>query len=213
MGMPPGRTNHYPTTEEQSLGGKSLSPLKIVANSTRRRKYCNPECLFAESCPMLPLSLSNDNVVVINGRPRHPCKLKDAPTAIKRRIKNMFLNGEEGLLSEIKSTLFVTSTKLGDDNKERLQYASALMNLHKNIYGEQGTSIRSPEPLEITVRQLSTPTHQAQEVAVHNNEGIKLMAQKLLDKRLPTAEEEPNDPESLFTSPILDDIVGAPDET
>jgi hypothetical protein len=212
MGLPPGRTNHYPTAEEKSLGGKSLSPLKIVANSTRRRKYCGVQCLFAESCPMLPISMSKEFEITVHGRPRHLCQLKTAPTAIKRRIQNMFLNGEEGLLAEIKSTLFVTSTKLGDDNKERLQYADSLMKLHRNIYGEQGTSIRSPEPLEITVRQLNSPHVQAQEVAVHNKEGRKLMAQKLLDRRLPTEEEEPNDPESLFNSPLLDTIAKVPDE-
>lgn len=203
--------NHDLTPEERSKGGRSLSPLKILANSVRRRKYCTVECPFADSCPVLPLAQSE---WTDESKQHHPCKLRDAPPAIKRRIANMFLNGEEGLLAEIKSTLFVTSTKLADDNKERLAYADSLMKLHQRIYGEKGAFISSPEPVEIVVRQLNTPAGMGQEVKLNkltkNNERLVTQqdnALKLLQRSMPPKLEMDTDPDSLFTSPILDDII------
>ena len=123
----------------------------------------------------------------------------------------MFLNGEEGLLAEIKSTLFVTSTKLTDDNKERLSYADSLMKLHQRIYGEKGAYISSAEPIEIVVRQLNTPAGMGQEIKLSkNNERLVTHqdnALKLLNRNKPPLLEMDTDPDSLFTSPILDDII------
>ena len=129
----------------------------------------------------------------------------------------MFLNGEEGLLAEIKSTLFVTSTKLADDNKERLAYADSLMKLHQRIYGEKGAFISSPEPVEIVVRQLNTPAGMGQEVKLtKNNERLVTQqdnALRLLQRNTPPKLEMDTDEESLFTSPILDDIISGENAT
>lgn len=200
--------NHDFTPEERSKGGSALSPLKILANSVRRRKYCTVECPFADACPVLPLAQSE---WTDDTKQHHPCKLRDAPPAIKRRIANMFLNGEEGLLSEIKSTLFVTSTKLSDDNQERMQYADRLMKLHERIYGKEKTFVASAEPVEIVVRQLNTPAGMGQEIKLtKTNERIVTQqdnALKLLQRNTPPKLEMDTDPESLFQSPILDDII------
>jgi hypothetical protein len=198
------RYNHELTRDENVKGGKSLSPLKVLANSVRHIKYCSMECPFSDTCPMLPLAMSE--TIMVGIRKKHPCKLKDAPQAVKRRISNMFLNGEEGLLTEIKTALFVTSTNLGDDNKERMQYTDTLMRFHRSIYGEKGTSINSQEPLEITVRQLHTPSGIGQEVKI-SNEQKQANALKLLQRKIPPIDIEETDPESLFTSPKLDEIV------
>ena len=201
--------NHDFTTEERSKGGSALSPLKILANSVRRRKYCTVECPFADACPVLPLAQSE---WTDDTKQRHPCKLKEAPPAIKRRIANMFLNGEEGLLSEIRTTLFVTSTKLEDDNKERMAYADRLMKLHEILYGEKGTLINSSEPVEITVRQINTPAGIGQEVKLNTtNERIVRQqdnAFKLLSRNFPP----PDDPETLMNSPVLDEILSGEDD-
>jgi hypothetical protein len=200
--------NHDLTADERSKGGKSLSPLKILANSVRRRKYCTVECAFADSCPVLPLAQSE---WTDESKQHHPCKLRDAPPAIKRRIANMFLNGEEGLLSEIKSTLFVTSTKLADDNNERMQYADRLMKLHERIYGKEKTFVTSQEPVEIVVRQLNTPAGMGQEIKLtKTSERIVTQqdnALKLLNRNKPPLLEMDTDPESLFQSDKLDDII------
>jgi hypothetical protein len=125
----------------------------------------------------------------------------------------MFLNGEEGLLAEIKGTLFVTSTKLSDDNQERLQYADRLMKLHERIYGKDKTFVTSQEPVEIVVRQLNTPAGMGQEVTLtKTNERIVTQqdnALRLLRRRDPP----PEDPESLMCSPILDDIISYSGDT
>ena len=211
MGLPEGQ---HPANElvqaDRVKGGKSLSPLKILANSVRKRKYCTPECAFADACPVLPLAMSREELLP-NGK--SPCKLKTAPKSMQRRIQNMFLNGEEGLLLEIKQGLFVVSTHLGDDNKERMQYADSLMKLHKTIYGEKSQITASPEPLEITVRQLNVRSGDAQEIKIgkitekHNHEIREQNAIKLLARDLPPEEPEDVDPESLFVSPIIDTFI------
>lgn len=158
-------------------------------------------------CPTLPLAMSAPPLE--NGK--QPCKLKDAPKAIQRRIQNMFLNGEEGLLLEIKQTLFVTSTRLGDDNKERMAYADSLMRLHKACYGEKSQLQNAPEPLNITVRQLMMKpdgTQSAQEIKMTRQENAEYLLKGITKADEPPIEE--CDPESLMTSPVLDVILHAP---
>lgn len=196
------RQNHDFSLEDQKKGGESKSPLKLLAISVNHRKWCTLQCPFADSCPMLPLAMAPENR---NQKGKYACKLRDAPEAVKRRIKNMFMNGEEGLLSEIRTSLFVTSTNLGADNKERLQYTDTLMKFHSKLYGSEGTFIKSPEPIEITVRQLSKDG--AQEIKLSKTTERKIIQQdnawKLLQKRVPP----PDDPESLINSPELDHII------
>ena len=124
----------------------------------------------------------------------------------------MFLGGEEGLLDEIRGTLFVTSTHLGDDNKERLQYADSMMRFYKACYGEKSQLTASPEPLEITVVQLSKDGSQGIKISKpeKDNQIIQANAAALLAAVKPISLEDPddsiNDPESLFNSPLLDTI-------
>jgi len=198
------------TDGERATGGKSLSPLKILANSIRRRKYCSVQCAFADMCPVLPLAMSKEEMLP-NGK--QPCKLKSAPQSMQRRIQNMFINGEEGLLLEIKQSLFVVSTHLGNDNKERMAYADSLMRLHKSIYGEKSQLTSSPEPLEITVRQLNIKSGDAQEIKIGTPKEIRqLNAAAILSRNDPPDEPEDNDPESLFASPILETIIRKKDD-
>jgi hypothetical protein len=211
MPLNPGQAPaHLPSLEDKKKGGAVVSPLKCVANSTRNRKYCSVKCLFAEECPMMPLSMSKEFEFRDKyGSIRHPCKLKDAPPGVQRRIRNMFLDGEKGLLHEITSTLFVAGTNLGADVKERLMYADALGKLYKTIYGET-SMVRTSEPIEITVRNYSRPDGMsASEVKVLHQE----TAQKFLDRVKPITEEEvPTDPESLILSPMLNSILHREEE-
>lgn len=203
MPLNPGQAPvHIPSQEDRSKGGQQVTPLKVLANSVRSRKWCSTHCAFAEACPMLAISMSKEYEV--DGK--HPCKLKDAPAGVQRRIKNMFLNGEEGLLLEIKNALFVAGTNLGSDVKERLAYADSLGRLHKTIYGEK-SSVSGNTPFEITVRQLAVDkgTTVGQEVNIMRQN----KAAELLQKRYITEDELPEagDQESLFTSPVLDVII------
>lgn len=205
------------TPEDNAKGGAVVSPLKILANSVRNRKFCSLECPFADMCPLLPISLSKEETIHLqNGKTRQPCKLKDAPPGVQRRIRNMFLNGEEGLIVEIQSALFVAGTNLGSDPKERIAYADALGRLHKTIYGEK-SKVSSSEPLDITVRQLVVQpdgTRQAQEVQLQPKQAEKMIQQqaaaRLLSRNDPPQCPEENDPDSLITSPVLDIIINRP---
>ena len=220
------RHNFEFTREDGVRGGKvtaAESPMKAIASYMRARKYCDAMCPFYDSCPMLPLSMDSPVVKeknTKNGIVRQTkcvCKMRDAPVAIKRRIENMFLNGEDGLLNEIRGALFITSTTLGNDNKERMQYADTLMKFHRSVYGEKGTQINSQEPLEITVRQLHVQNGQAQEVRISekgrcspgSKARLEAEALKLIEKRN-NPPEAVQDPESLFSSPILEELVKRP---
>ena len=211
MPLNPGQAPaHLPSLEDKKKGGAVVSPLKCVANSTRNRKYCSVKCLFFEECPMMPLSMSKEfEIRLKDGRVKNPCKLKDAPPGVQRRIKNMFLDGEKGLLHEITSSLFVAGTNLGADVKERLMYADALGKLYKTIYGEAAI-MKTSEPIEITVRNYSRPDGMsASEVKVLHQDTAK----KLLDRVKPITEEEvPTDPESLILSPLLSTILREDEE-
>jgi hypothetical protein len=88
-----------------------------------------------------------------------------------------------------------------------MQFADTLMRFHRSIYGEKGTSINSQEPLEITVRQLHLPSGVGQEVKI-SKEDRQNNALKLLQRKVDNLPES-DDPESLFSSPALDEIVGA----
>jgi hypothetical protein len=197
------RQNHDFTQEDSVTGGQSQSPLKLLTTSMNRRKYCNIACPFADACPMLPLSMAE--TVMVGTNKKHLCKLRDAPEAVKRRIKNMFMNGEEGLLSEIRTSLFVTSTNLGNDNKERLQYTDTLMKFHSKLYGSEGTFIKSPEPIEITVRQLTRDG--AQEIKLSKTTERQIIRQDNAFKLLHRNDAPPDDPESLINSKKLDQIL------
>ena len=61
---------------------------------------------------MLPLSMSKESEVTVGDKIKHPCKLKEAPPGVQRRIKNLFLGDEDGLLTEIRGALFVVGQNL-----------------------------------------------------------------------------------------------------
>ena len=140
---------------------------------------------------------------MVGDKVRHPCKLKDAPPGVQRRIKNLFLGDEDGLLTEIRGALFVVGQNLGKDVKERLAYVEALTKLHRVIYGDKSNLNPGDQPFKITVRQFQSPDKSAQEVQI----GRQNRAAELLADRKPQLIPDEQDPESLFLSPVLDAIV------
>jgi hypothetical protein len=204
MGLPEGQAPvNELTDEDRSKGGSNTTPMKALANSIRGRKWCSLECPFSDVCPMLPLSMSKESEVMVGDRAKHPCKLKDAPLGVQRRIKNLFLGDEEGLLTEIRGALFVVGQNLGKDVKERLAYIDSLTKLHRVIYGDKSNLNPGDQPFKITVRQYQSENKSAQEVQI----GRQDKAAELLANRKPHVIQDELDPESLYLSPVLDAIV------
>ena len=85
------------------------------------------------------------------------------------------------------------------------------MKLHERIYGKEKTFVASAEPVEIVVRQLNTPAGMGQEVKLTKTAERVVTQQdnafKLLQRNAPPKLEMDTDPESLYQSPILDDII------
>jgi len=205
MGLPAGQAPvNELTDEERSRGGSNTTPIKALANSVRGRKWCTLECPFSDVCPMLPLSMAKESEVILDGgKVKHPCKLKDAPPGVQRRIRNLFLGDEEGLLTEIRWALFVVGQNLCKDVKERLAYVEALTKLHRVIYGDKSNVNPGEQPFKITVRQYQGENKSAQEVQIDRQE----KAAQLLSQLKPQPIPDEQDPESLFLSPVLDAIV------
>lgn len=204
MGLPEGQAPvNELTQEDRSRGGSNTTPMKALANSIRGRKWCSLECPFSDVCPMLPLSMSKESEVTVGDKIKHPCKLKEAPPGVQRRIKNLFLGDEDGLLTEIRGALFVVGQNLGKDVKERLAYVDALTKLHRVIYGDKSSVNPGDQPFRITVRQYQGENKSAQEVKLERQE----RAAELLADRKPQPIPDELDSESLYTSPVLDAIV------
>jgi hypothetical protein len=156
---------------------------------------------------MLPLSLSKESEIVLpNGTAKHPCKLKDAPPGVQRRIKNLFLGDEEGLLTEVRNALFVVGQNLGADVKDRLSYVDALTKLHRTIYGDKVGNPQGDRPFNIVVRQYQKDNKTAQEVQIGRQEKAAVLLSGLHPQPIP----DELDKDSLFLSPVLDAIVSKP---
>ena len=205
MGLPPGQSPvNELTPEQRSKGGGNTTPIKALANSMRKRKWCTFTCPFSDVCPMLPLSMSKESEIIKeDGKVIHPCMLKDAPPGVQRRIKNLFLGDEEGLLTEIRGALFVVGQNLGKDVKERLAYVDAITKLHRAVYGDKSNVTAGDQPFKITVRQYQGNNKSAQEIQVGRQE----KAAQLISQLHPQPIADELDEESLFLSPLLDSIV------
>lgn len=209
MGLPEGQAPVNELTQDERIrGGSNTTPIKALANSVRKRKWCSITCPFSDVCPMLPLSMSKESEVMVDNVAKHPCKLKDAPVGVQRRIKNLFLGDEEGLLTEIKGALFIVGQNLTSDTKDRLAYVDSLTKLHRVIYGDKSNVNAGDQPFKITVRQYQGEHKSAQEIQIGRQE----RAAELLARNKPQPIPDELDPESLYLSPVLDAIVSKKDD-
>ena len=99
---------HVLTKEDMARGGKNKTDFSKFISSVSKRKKCNNRCPLYLDCPAMPLS------TLENGE----CKMKTLPKAIQSRFTNMFLDGEIGLIREIKNALFIYTASMDTkDNK------------------------------------------------------------------------------------------------
>lgn len=112
-------------------GGKIVSEKKIFANSWRNRIYCNKTCQIWETCPLMSLSMKQKDK-----KGRHVCLLKTAPDKIQKRIFNLFLKGEDGIVAELRRILFDISADAEDSPKIRLAYYDRADKFKESVYGK-----------------------------------------------------------------------------
>lgn len=199
-----GSEMHVLTQNERISGAKTPSIYKSLANSLKKRKRCSPKCFYFENCPLMSMSMASTD---------KKCMMKAFPERIRTRFTKVFLEGEEGMLNEIKGAIYQyglqadASTSL----KDKKEYIELMLKLHKAIYGDKTQVVSDKEPLQINIQQLSGVLPQNVEPkvieAVESKRSVALKEAIMKD-----CEEEikvETDPESLFGSPKLEGFVRA----
>jgi hypothetical protein len=139
--------------------------------------------------------------------------MKAFPEKVRQRFKKVFLDGEEGMLEEIKSAIYMFGLD-ATDKRTIKDYIDLMLRLHKACYGDKSQIVSDREPLTINIQQLQ----QNKGVTEIPDGTIKPMIQAIESKRSIAYKEKimeeckeiadvEEDPESLFKSERLDDIV------
>jgi len=118
------------TRADSTKGGKQKSERKTIANRLKGRKYCNKSCVLWE-CPYAPLSFSKE----LNGK----CALKQMPYTVQRKIVRLYLNGEKGIIEELREVLAEICQKVasGEDANLLRGYYRDVQDYIKIVYGEK----------------------------------------------------------------------------
>jgi hypothetical protein len=201
---------HILTAEESLKGAKTPSIYKSLANTLKKRKKCSHRCFYFEKCPLMSMSMSS---------PERKCMMKQFPERIRSRFKKVFLEGEEGMLDEIKTAIYNygLSADALPGLREKKEYIDLLLRLHKATYGDKSQIVSDREPLTINIQQLQQ-TGDKRGITEIPDGTIKPLVQAVESKRsieykekiMEECKEEADtesDPESLFLSENLDSIV------
>lgn len=122
---------------------KSLERRSFITR-IRKMKYCSDRCPAYDYCPMMPLSQNKEGA-------KKPCCMRTMPEKIKKRFERLFLQGQEGLVNELLSSVYTIGMKtdLEGEIADHRAYAQLLMATTKVLYGDK---------LELAGEQKSTIT-------------------------------------------------------
>ena len=198
--------NHELTQADRLKGSQTISIYRQLANSLRKRKRCSTKCFYFESCPLMSMSMSS---------PDKKCMMKAFPERIRTRFTKVFLEGEDGLLSEIKGAIYQFGLQADTMSlKEKRDYIELMLKLHKAIYGDKTQVISDKEPLQINIQQLQQGYESLSHVAVGVLESKRsIQLKEAIQAECKEIVDVETDPESLFSSPRLIDIVRKNDAT
>lgn len=146
----------------------------------RNREKCDPSCAFFSTCPAQPLSYLDDTRL---------CLMKLYGEPLRRTYLNLVLRGEDGLLDEMRRTLFQFARKVSfsDSSKDIRDYFELLSRFHKVLYGERGLLDTSPKEFSVNVKQIG---HAVDPVTITDLE-VPVNTEYVTDAQL-------CDPDSLF---------------
>ena len=142
MGKFRGGKAHKLTKEDRSKGGKRVTEKKRIANSLRRRKYCNEKCMFWKFCPFKYQSFS------VN---KGECFLKTLPLQMQHQLTKMLT--EEGMRDILKEIYSVEYVKKITDNIHRERLLKHGIELYKTLYGNR-QSINVDMKTDITAEKI-----------------------------------------------------------
>jgi hypothetical protein len=187
------RNMHKFTGQEQLHGGKTHSIYKSLANVLKKRKKCSASCYFFDTCPLMPISQAD-----------HKCKMRELPESVRKRFNDVWLNGEEGMLNDIKKSIYMYGLNASDQRSLK-EYIELMLKLHKACYGDKSQVITNNEPLQININQLSVdklPEKEIREIGEIGESKRSLAYKAALEEKLAEEIAIENDPESLFNSDL-----------
>lgn len=193
----------YQLTDEDRMkkAGKK-NPGTSIINSIKNRVHCNEKCRIFWICPLMPLSISRENVDTA-------CLLNKGGNALIRRFVNVFVKGEEGLRNEIDSVLYSYGMDIETAPAGiKKDYAMMLMNWHKQQYSDPTKNYEQKPNLTVVINEMTregkcitVPVVPVVEAGGINNSKNDIAFDRMLKESL----EE--DEETLLNSPILDEIM------
>lgn len=197
---------HELTQEERMKGCTAPSINKSLAVALRKRKKCSSKCYYFDTCPLMAMSM---------GSPDKKCAMKAFPMKIRRRFEKVFLGGEDGLINEITTAIYSYGLEVdaAPGLRGKKEFIDMLFQLHKARFGDKKQIVSDREPLNIQIQQINAvkETKEIPDGTVVPVVKALTTKQKMQEKIMADCEEIINvetDPESLFNSDKLDEIVG-----
>lgn len=194
---------HEFTQEEREKGARTQSVYKSLANTLKKRKYCSHRCFYFDTCPLMPMSMSS---------PEKMCAMKAFPERIRRRFEKVFLGGEDGLINEITTAIYTYGLEVEamPGTKGKREFIDMLFQLHKAKFGDKKQIVNDKEPLTININalELPRPMKEMKEIPDATVKPVRAIKAKEYEGRV----EEDDDPESLFHSDKLDEIIRTKEE-
>ena len=189
---------HEFTPEERVRGGSANTLNKAVANSLRRRKRCTRRCYYFDTCPLMAMSQSS---------PEKKCAMRAFPEKIRRRFEKVFLGGEDGLINEITTAIYHYGLEVEviPGTRGKKEFIEMLFQLHKAKYGEKRQASGEREPLNIHITQLNAANEK--ETKEIPDSTVKPVVSLIEDP-----DQVEDDPESLFGSEKLEEIIRSKNE-
>lgn len=195
---------HVLTPEERLKGSTAPSLYKSLANTLKKRKKCSHRCFYFDTCPLMAMSMSS---------PEKKCAMKAFPERIRRRFEKVFLGGEDGLINEITTAIYTYGLEVESipGTRGKKEFIDMLFQLHKAKFGDKKQIVSDREPLQINIKQIqNTGPQEIPDGTVKPVINVLSSKQKalnaMMEENMEIAEPE-LDPESLFTSDKLDDII------
>ena len=145
--------------EAGAKGGKTITEKRRLAQSLAKRKYCSTECRIFEKCPFKAIAFQDPDKI---------CALKKLPDRVRRRFQRLFIDGEEGLIDEIKELLYEFSLEIDneEDKKIKLAYLDRLLKFYQIVYGAKMKLLPDSEvKVKVKIEKISP------EVSMNENKG------------------------------------------
>lgn len=131
--------NLIPLTSERGAElGRRNKGIPKPFNSFKKRKYCNPKCIYFDRCPAITASSS----LPPDEKGRQRCFIKTKSKEVQNYFQNLFENGEEGMIKIVMDLYFRLLLKTGQDPKAReLRDAIQIsLDMIQKVYGDKDKS-------------------------------------------------------------------------